>query len=141
MISIFSTYVTSIFLEGIFFLLAGVIISRLIKVFVPQSFIEKLVPENRVPGITVSSFTGVIFPECECGIVHVAARLIKKGVPVSNAITMMLSIPIVNVVVFSSTHFVFINRPESFLPQHRRVPGKRPGQVLKNMSVLNYTAI
>ncbi len=112
MLSIFSTYVTSIFLEGIFFLLVGVILSSLIEVFVPQSFIEKLVPKNRVLGIAVSSFTGILFPVCECGIVPVAARLIKKGVPVSNAITMMLSIPIVNIVVFSSTHFAFINKPE-----------------------------
>lgn len=111
MFSIFSTYVTSIFLEGIFFLLAGVVISSLIEVFVPQEFIEKLVPENPVLGIAISSLTGLLFPVCECGIVPVAARLIKKGVPVSNAITMMLSIPIVNVVVFSSTHFAFIDRP------------------------------
>lgn len=112
MLSIFSTYVTSIFLEGIFFLLAGVFISSLIEVFVHQEFIEKLVPKNRVLGIAVSSLTGILFPVCECGIVPVAARLIKKGVPVSNAITMMLSIPLVNIVVFTSTHFAFINRPE-----------------------------
>jgi hypothetical protein len=112
MLSVFSTYITSIFLEGIFFLLAGVFISSLIEVFVPQEFIEKLVPENRILGIIISSFTGLLFPVCECGIVPVAARLIKKGVPVSNAITMMLSIPLVNIIVFSSTHFAFRNRPE-----------------------------
>jgi hypothetical protein len=112
MLSIFSTYATSIFLEGLFFLFAGVLISGLIEVFVPKEFIEKLVPKNRFTGIFVSSMTGILFPLCECGIVPVAARLIKKGVPVSHAITMMLSIPIVNIVVFTSTHFAFTGSPE-----------------------------
>jgi len=112
MLSIFSTYATSIFLEGIFFLFAGVLISGFIEVFVPKEFIEKLVPKNRVLGIFISSMTGIFFPVCECGIVPVAARLIKKGVPVSHAITMMLSIPIVNIVVFTSTHFAFTGSPE-----------------------------
>lgn len=112
MLSIFSTYATSIFLEGIFFLFAGVLISGFIEVFVPREFIEKFVPKNRVLGILVSSLTGIMFPLCECGIVPVAARLIKKGVPVSHAITMMLSIPIVNIVVFTSTHFAFTGRPD-----------------------------
>ncbi|HPS58603.1 MAG TPA: permease [Spirochaetota bacterium] len=112
MLSIFSTYATSIFLEGVFFLIAGVIISSLIEVFIPGEFIEKIIPENRLLGIAAASFTGLLFPVCECGIVPVAARLIKKGVPAANAVTMMLSIPIVNIVVFTSTHFAFKNIPE-----------------------------
>lgn len=112
MISVFSTYVTSIFLEGVFFLFAGVLISSLIEVFVPGEFIERIVPKNRILGIFISSLTGLLFPVCECGIVPVAARLIKKGIPVSHAITMMLSIPLVNIVVFTSTHFAFSGNPE-----------------------------
>lgn len=112
MLSIYSTYVTSIFLEGIFFLMAGIIISSLIEVFIPQEFIEKIVPANPIAGIAVSSLTGLLFPVCECGIVPVAARLLKKGVPVSNAVTMMLSIPVVNLVVFTSTHYAFITMPD-----------------------------
>jgi hypothetical protein len=111
MLSVYSTYVTAIFLEGIFFLTIGVIISSLIDVFISDNTISKIVPSGRVTGIAVSSLTGILFPVCECGIVPVVAGLIKKGLPVSHAVTMLLSIPVVNLVTFTSTYYAFPGTP------------------------------
>jgi len=112
MLSIFSTYVTAIFLEGIFFLTIGVIISSVIDVFLSDDAMSKIVPAGRVTGIAVSSLTGLLFPVCECGIVPVVGGLIKKGLPVSHAVTMLLSIPVVNLVTFTSTYYAFLGAPE-----------------------------
>jgi len=55
----------------------------------------------------VSGLLGAIFPVCECAIVPVIRRLIKKGLPVSCAITYMLSAPIINPIVVLSTLSAF----------------------------------
>jgi len=111
MLSVYSTYVTAIFLEGIFFLTIGVIISSVIDVFISDETISKIVPSGRITGIAVSSLTGLLFPVCECGIVPVVAGLIRKGLPVSHAVTMLLSIPVVNLVTFTSTYYAFPGSP------------------------------
>jgi len=115
MLPVFSTYVTAIFLEGLFFLSIGVVISSIISVYVPEGAIEKIIPKGRIPGIAVSSMAGLIFPVCECGIVPVIAGLIKKGLPVSNAVTMLLSIPVVNLVTYASTYYAFSSSHEMAL--------------------------
>jgi len=103
----FSTIAVSIFLSGVFFLLIGVIVSSLIEVFVPREKIERLIPKSNVLAIAVASLIGLFFPVCECGIVPVIHRLLKKGVPLSFCVTMLLSSPIVNIVVLTSTYFAF----------------------------------
>jgi hypothetical protein len=59
-------------------------------------------------GILIASLVGLVFPVCECAIVPITRRLLKKGVPLSIAITFMLSVPIMNPVVLLSTHYAFI---------------------------------
>ena len=41
----------------------------------------------------LSGLLGAILPVCECAIVPVIRRLIQKGLPISCAITYMLSAP------------------------------------------------
>jgi len=54
---------------------------------------------------------GLIFPICECAIIPVIRRLISKGLPQHIGIVMMLTIPIINPVVFLSTYYAFQNQP------------------------------
>ena len=44
---------------------------------------------------------------CECGIIPVMRRLLRKGVPLSVCICYMLAGPIINVVVITSTVMAF----------------------------------
>jgi hypothetical protein len=67
----------------------------------------RLLPGNRHAAILMSGLLGVIIPVCECGIVPVVRRLLRKGLPVSCGITYMLAAPIVNPLVILSTLAAF----------------------------------
>ncbi len=99
----------SIILEGTPFILVGTILSGLIDAFLPAKFLEKLLPKNKVLATLASGFLGLIFPVCECAVVPVIRRLVQKGLPLSCALTYMLSAPIINPVVIISTLAAFQN--------------------------------
>ena len=42
---------------------------------------------------------GLVFPMCECGIVVVMRRLLRKGLPLGVCVSYMLAGPIINVVI------------------------------------------
>jgi len=97
----------SIILEGAPFILLGTIISGFIDAYLPPGLIDKWLPKNKPLAVVLSGLLGAIFPVCECAIVPVIRRLIKKGLPVSCAITYMLSAPIINPIVVISTMSAF----------------------------------
>lgn len=97
----------SILLEGIPFVLLGSIISGIVDVFVSPERMSRLLPRNGVAAILLAGLLGLIFPMCECGSVIVIRRFIKKGLPVSAAITYMLAAPIVSPIVALSTFAAF----------------------------------
>lgn len=97
----------SILFEGIPFLLLGSLLSGVVDAFVPSRTMTRLLPGNSAFSIVLSGLLGGIFPMCECGSVVVIRRFIKKGLPVSCAVTYMLSAPIVNPVVALSTFAAF----------------------------------
>ncbi|HYY30901.1 MAG TPA: permease [Chthoniobacterales bacterium] len=93
--------------EGIPFVLVGSLISGFIAAFIPSRVITGLLPRNRLVAILVSGLLGFIFPVCECGIVPIVRRLLRKGLPLSCGVTYMLASPIVNPIVLCSTFFAF----------------------------------
>ncbi len=97
----------SILFEGAPYILLGTIISGFIDAYLPANMMDRILPRNRYGAIALSGLLGVVFPVCECAIVPVIRRLVKKGLPVSCAITYMLSAPIVNPVVALSTYSAF----------------------------------
>lgn len=103
----FKVVFMSIVLEGLPFILIGVVVSALLENFVSEEFIYKVFPKNRYAGIITACLLGIIFPICECGIVPVARRLVSKGVPLYSAVAFMLAAPIINPVVISSTAVAF----------------------------------
>lgn len=106
-LSNFFTIFISIVLEALPFIILGSFLSALIQIFISEETIAKIVPKNKVLGCVVAAMTGLIFPVCECAIVPIARRLIKKGVPLGIATTFMISVPIVNPVVLLSTYYAF----------------------------------
>ncbi len=97
----------SVLLEGVPFLLLGSLISGLVDVFVSPARMQRLLPKNSAAAIGVSGLLGLIFPMCECGSVIVIRRFIKKGLPLSSAVTYMLAAPIVSPLVAISTFAAF----------------------------------
>lgn len=104
----FATIFLSIILEGIPFILIGALASSIIQIFVSEETIAKIIPKNKFVGVFIASLVGLVFPVCECAIVPITRRLLKKGVPLSIAVTFMLSVPIMNPVVLLSTHYAFM---------------------------------
>lgn len=111
MLQSFATIFTSIVLEGIPFILLGAFVSALIQVFVSEETITKIIPKNKFLGFFGASLMGFIFPVCECAIIPIARRLIKKGLPFGLGVTFMLAVPIVNPVVLLSTYYAFYDKP------------------------------
>jgi hypothetical protein len=97
----------SVLFEGIPFLLLGSLISGFVDVFVSSERIARLLPKNETVSILVCGWLGLLFPMCECGSVVVIRRFIKKGLPLSSAVTYMLSTPIVSPIVAFSTLAAF----------------------------------
>src|SRR5213080_1938502 len=89
------------------FIVLGAVIAGVLEELVPQQLIARIVPKNRALAIAMSALLGLVFPMCECGIVPVMRRLLRKGLPLSCCIAYMLAGPIINVVVISSTWVAF----------------------------------
>lgn len=108
----FNTIFLSILLQAIPFVLIGIIVSSILQVAIPSETLVKIFPQKRGVGFITAIFAGVFFPVCDCVIIPVAARLIKKGVPLPVAITFMLAAPVVNPIVIASTLYAFPKQPE-----------------------------
>ena len=105
----------SIFFESLPFLLLGALISAVIETFIKDETFEKLIPKNPILGSIVGVFLGFFLPACDCAVIPVSKRLIKKKVPINVAISFMLASPIINPVVLLSTYYAFFRtNPEIF---------------------------
>jgi uncharacterized membrane protein YraQ (UPF0718 family) len=97
----------SVVLEGVPFILAGVLLSGLIDAFLPPRVLARLLPSNPAAGILIGGALGAVLPMCECGIVVVIRRLLQKGLPLPTAVAYMLAAPVVNPIVALSTFAAF----------------------------------
>lgn len=103
----FSYAFVSVVLEGMPFILAGTLLAGFLDQFLPSQFMVKILPRRAAASIAVGAALGLILPMCECGVVPVIRRLIRKGLPVSSAIAYMLAAPVVNPIVIVSTYAAF----------------------------------
>ena len=100
----------SIFFESLPFLLLGAIISSIIETYVSNEQITKMIPKNKILGSIVGVFLGFFIPACDCAVIPVSKRLLKKKVPINVAVSFMLASPIINPVVLLSTYYAFFNK-------------------------------
>ena len=107
-----ATAFMSLLLEGLPFIFLGTLISGFIDAYLPPWAMERLLPKRRALAIFISGLLGIIFPVCECAIVPVIGRLIRKGLPVSCAVTYMLASPIINPITTASTLIGFSGNVE-----------------------------
>lgn len=104
-----NTIFMSIIIEAVPFVLIGVLIAGIIQIFVTEEMIAKIIPENKLLAVLMGTLIGALFPACECGIIPIVHRLIRKGVPLHAAIPFMITGPIVNPIVLFSTFIAFGN--------------------------------
>ena len=105
----------SIFFESFPFLLLGSILSSIIETYVSNETISKMIPKNKILASIVGVFLGFFLPACDCAVIPISKRLLKKKVPINIVISFMLASPIVNPVVLLSTYNAFYRtNPEIF---------------------------
>ena len=101
----------SILVQAVPFLLIGVIVSSVMQEIISTETLIRIFPKKSGLGFVMAVLIGAFFPVCDCAIVPVASRLIKKGVPLPCAITFMLAAPLVNPIVIASTYYAFPTQP------------------------------
>ncbi len=106
-LQLFTSTATAVFLEASPFLLWGALLSSVFEVFLPQDFLEKYLPHGLLLGLLFGLSAGMLIPTCECGVVSIARRLLKKGVPPQVAMTYMLSAPVINPLTVAATYIAF----------------------------------
>ncbi|WP_027085600.1 permease [Cohnella panacarvi] len=97
----------SIILEALPFLLIGVLVSAILQAFVSDRLIGKLTPRHPITGALFGSLLGIVLPLCECGMIPIVRRLIRKGLPAYIGLTYIVAGPILNPVVVSATFAAF----------------------------------
>jgi hypothetical protein len=106
------TIFLGIFIEALPFLLAGVLASATIHVFVSVEHVQRLSPRGPARAAIFGALLGLAFPVCECGAVPATRRLLTKGAPAPLGIAFLLAAPVVNPIVIASTWVAFAGRPE-----------------------------
>jgi len=115
MIKNISIIFMSIFFESLPFLFLGSLISAIIETYISNETIAKIIPKNKILGSFVGIFLGLFLPACDCAVIPVSKRLLKKDVPVNVAVSFMLASPIINPVVLLSTYLAFYKtNPDMF---------------------------
>jgi uncharacterized membrane protein YraQ (UPF0718 family) len=102
---------TAIIYEALPFVVLGVVLAGILEEFVPQQALIKVLPSNQYLAVALGAVLGLVFPMCECGIVVVMRRLLRKGLPLGVCVSYMLAGPIINVVVMLGTYAAF-NTPD-----------------------------
>ena len=93
--------------EAMPFVILGAIIAGILEEVLPQQLLTRLLPKSVLPAVMIGGLLGLLFPMCECGIVVVMRRLLRKGLPLSCCIAYMLAGPIINGIVIFSTWIAF----------------------------------
>lgn len=99
---------SAILWEAMPFIVLGAVVAGILEEYLPQEALTKFLPKAVVPAVMIGALLGLVFPMCECGIVVVMRRLLRKGLPLSCCIAYMLAGPVINGVVIFSTAVAFV---------------------------------
>lgn len=102
-----NTIFLSIVIEAVPFILLGVFVSAIIQVYIKDDTLQRFLPKNAFSALLPAALLGAIMPICECAIVPVVRRLIKKGMPLHCGVVFLVGAPILNPVVVASTIYAF----------------------------------
>jgi uncharacterized protein len=105
----FSITFLAILFEALPFMLLGSLAGGLIEVFMPSQVMDRWLGGRNYLAVLLGAGLGAVFPVCECAIIPVVRRLLRKRVPFSAAIAYLLGGPIVNPVVAASTAVAYSN--------------------------------
>ena len=103
--------ITGLIIEAIPFLLLGTIGSTIIRYFVPQRVLLKLLGNHSWKSYGAAMVSGLALPVCDCAIIPLFKALTDRGVPLSVALLFTLASPIINPITILSTWYAFPDDP------------------------------
>lgn len=103
----FVTIFFGIFIEALPFLMAGVLVSSAIHLYVSAERIQRMSPRHPLLAALSGALLGLVFPVCECGSIPATRRLLAKGAALPLGISFALAAPVINPVVLVSTFVAF----------------------------------
>ena len=101
------TLSVSVLVESLPFVVAGIVISVVVQLWVPPHALVAWLPRRAWARRAVLSMLGVLFPVCECGNVPLARGLLSRGLSVPESVTFLLAAPILNPVTAVVTYQAF----------------------------------
>lgn len=102
-----ATIFLGIFIEALPFLMAGVLVSSAIHLYLTPEQIQRYSPRNPLLAALSGSLLGLAFPVCECGSIPATRRLLAKGAALPAGIAFALAAPVINPIVLVSTFVAF----------------------------------
>lgn len=97
----------AVVLQALPFLVFGVVVSGIISVAIPESFVRRVIPRSPFAAVPAAAASGMLLPGCECASVPVSQSLIRRGMPPAAALAFLLASPAINPVVLVSTAVAF----------------------------------
>ena len=97
--------------EAFPFVILGTILSSIVQLYIPSSWLIRILPKQRFFRRATLSLSGSVLPVCECGNVPLARGLMMKGIAPQDALTFILAAPIINPVTALTTHQAFLHQP------------------------------
>jgi len=97
----------SVIIESLPFVVLGIVLSIVVQVWLPQSWLDRFLPRTGPVRRLLISFLGVFLPVCECGNVPLARGLMVRGFSVADSMTFLLAAPILNPITIITTYQAF----------------------------------
>jgi len=102
-----SIILLSLLVQGIPFLLLGALLGGFVAAWAPFTRLLRVWPRNPVLSALAGSFFAILIPACDCAVVPVVRRLVRKGIPLSAGIAYLMAAPVFNPVCIISTYLAF----------------------------------
>lgn len=103
----FVTLTLSLVVEGLPFVILGVLFATLIRLFVSSAMLMRFLPRQRHLRRLTIACLGVFMPVCECGNVPVARGFMNQGLSTQDTTVFLLAAPIINPITFLATLAAF----------------------------------
>ena len=97
----------SVLIESLPFVVLGIVISIVVRIWLPDGAFVKLLPRSPWLRRIVVSFVGMLLPVCECGNVPLARGLMVRGLTVAESMTFLFAAPILNPITIITTAQAF----------------------------------
>ena len=102
-----SLILISLLVQGIPFLLLGAFAGGLVSGWMPLANLLRRWPRNAAVSAFCGAVCALVVPACDCAVVPIVRRLIRKGAPLSASIAYLMAAPSLNPICLISTWLAF----------------------------------